>query len=373
MRRALAIAFVVTVAVAPPASGAVNDFGCKPSAQRPVPIVILHGTFGDSQSLLGPMRTLLDGRGYCVFVPDYGNRATAPSEESAEEIAEFARRVLEATHARRISFVGHSQGGMLGRYVAKSRGLLDRVDDVVGFAPSSHGTDQPLAPPLGMTVCPSCGDQATGSEFMQKVNAGEEAPGPTTYTVLSTQYDTVVIPVESQALAGPPERVTNVLLQDRCPGDTYEHVSIPLDPVALQWMVNALERPGPANPRFEPDCSGETLGRDPDPVPASPTGGQTADTRALLRGRVARRVRAGLAVPVRCEGPAGARCNVRLRVSVSRRTLGSRRASVRAGRTTRVRVRLAARARRALSRARRVRVTLREPRNTQRRTYVVRG
>jgi hypothetical protein len=31
-------------------------------------------------------------------------------------------------------------------------------------------------------------------------------------------------------------------------------LSIPLDPVALQWVENALGRNGPANPAFRPRC-----------------------------------------------------------------------------------------------------------------------
>jgi triacylglycerol lipase len=48
--------------------------------------------------------------------------------------------------------------------------------------------------------------------------------------------------------------VTNVVLQDRCPTDLTEHVGIIYDAVALQWVVNALGRPGPADPGFRPRC-----------------------------------------------------------------------------------------------------------------------
>ena len=65
-------------------------------------------------------------------------------------------------------------------------------------------------------------------------------------------------------LAPASDRATNVLLQDKCPSDPFEHVMIVGDPVAIQWTVNALERPDAANPRFVPDCTGATYGRDPD-------------------------------------------------------------------------------------------------------------
>ena len=105
-----------------------------------------------------------------------------------------------------MSLVGHSQGGMLGRYVARFRGKLDVIDDIVGLAPSSHGTTNPLAPPLGGIGCRACAEQAAGSAFMKKLNAGEEAPPPPSYTVVSTKEDEVVTPYKSQALAGGDER-----------------------------------------------------------------------------------------------------------------------------------------------------------------------
>jgi hypothetical protein len=45
-----------------------------------------------------------------------------------------------------------------------------------------------------------------------------------------------------------------VLLQDACPADPVEHLSIVADPVALQWIESALGRPGPADPRLVPRC-----------------------------------------------------------------------------------------------------------------------
>ena len=71
--------------------------------------------------------------------------------------------VLATTGAAKVSLVGHSQGGMLARYVAVRRGRLDVVDDIVGLAPSSHGTTTPLAGPAGGFGCPACAEQAAGS------------------------------------------------------------------------------------------------------------------------------------------------------------------------------------------------------------------
>jgi hypothetical protein len=62
------------------------------------------------------------------------------------------------------------------------------------------------------------------------------------------------VPHTSGFLA-PDANVTNVTLQDVCPGDTSEHLRIPYDPPAIALTRNALGRPGPADPGFRPACT----------------------------------------------------------------------------------------------------------------------
>jgi triacylglycerol lipase len=318
-----------------------------------VPLILLHGTFGDMTFNWINGSPLFKSQGFCVFALDYGNRGLGPIDASADRIAEFTRRVLDATGAARVSYVGHSQGGMIGRYVLRFKGLAERVDDVVGFASSNHGTTTPLAP-LVAGLCPACGEQVAGSELMQRLNAGDETPPPASYTTVSTVFDEVVTPWESQALAGSPSEVTNVVLQERCPGNLSEHIliGIPGDRVALQWALNALERPGPANPRFRPDCSGQTLGFDPDPIPAATGAGPGLRLSCARAGR-SLRVRGG-AFRVRCRSlPAGRRrysVSVRRRVGGQPRTLGTGRAAAAAD-SALVRVRLNRLGRRLLARS----------------------
>src|SRR3954449_2596129 len=246
-----------TPGVSPPGA---NDFSCR-SAQHPVPVILVHGTFGDMTVSWNLFSPALVKDGYCVFALDLVRRGMAPMDQSADKLAAFIDEVRQRTGAAKVSLVSHSQGGMLGRYVARFRGKLDVIDDIVGLAPSSHGTTQPLAPPLGGLGCPACAEQAAGSDFMNKLNAGEEAPPPPSYTVVSTKYDEVVTPYTSQALTG--STVTNVVLQDRCPEDITDHVGIIYDPIALQWALNALGRPGPADPAFRPLCSDALKGGPP--------------------------------------------------------------------------------------------------------------
>lgn len=230
-----------------------NDWSCQPTAQRPTPVVLVHGTFGDRRSLLDRISGTLKSRGYCVYSLDYGNRATGPIEESAAQLSTFVDKVLASTGAPKVSMVGHSQGGMMPRYYIKNLGGAGKVDDLVGLAPSNHGTYNsaalaPLAP-----VCYSCTQQASDSQFLAELNSGDESPGDVSYTNVVTRYDQVVVPYTSGYLEPAPQ-VTNVTLQDTCPTDLTEHLNIPQDGPAIRWALNALGRPGPADPAFRPLC-----------------------------------------------------------------------------------------------------------------------
>lgn len=238
----------------------VNDWECVPTAERPVPVVVVHGTFGDRRSLLEPLLGALVEGGWCTFSLDYGNRATGPVAESAQQLARFVERVRGATGAEKVSLVGHSQGGMMPRHYVKFLDGAKVVDDLVGIAPSNHGTlltGSPLAPltvPLVGIFCTSCNEQATGSAYLQRLNAGDETPGRVSYTQITTRYDQVVVPHTSGYLAAGP-RTTNVTIQDACPRAYRGHLSVPSSPVTISYVLDALTRPGPADPALVPACS----------------------------------------------------------------------------------------------------------------------
>jgi triacylglycerol lipase len=237
--------------VSPPGA---NDWSCRPSAAHPEPVVLVHGTFGDMTVSWNELSPVLVRDGYCVFALDYGNRATGPIEDSAQQLATFVDQVLAATGASKVSIVGHSQGGMMPRYYLKYLGGASKVDDLVGLAPSNHGTTSFGQWAQYAYDCEACTEQIAGSAFLTDLNSGGDTVPGVSYTVVSTTHDEVVTPYTSQALSGTADQVTNVVLQDKCPADVTDHLGIVYDPIAVQWVENALARPGPADPGFTPTC-----------------------------------------------------------------------------------------------------------------------
>ncbi|MFJ8693473.1 esterase/lipase family protein [Streptomyces roseolilacinus] len=276
--RALTAALVLTAALLTPAHAATaapgpegsradrggwNDYSCEPSAAHPRPVVLVHGTFGNSVDNWLGLAPYLVRRGYCVFSLDYGQlpgvpflHGLGPVAESAEQLDAFVDRVLDATGTPEVDLVGHSQGGLMPRHYLRFLGGAAEVNALVGIAPDNHGTTLlgltrllpyfPGAADLLNERTPALADQVAGSPFLRKLNEGGDTVPGVRYTVIATRYDEVVTPYRSQFLDGP--GVRNVLLQDLCPLDLSEHLAIGLfDRIAFHEVANALD-PAHATP-----------------------------------------------------------------------------------------------------------------------------
>src|SRR5918994_615630 len=115
-------------AVPPPGA---NDFSCRSPLS---PVILVHGTFGDMTVSWNVFSPALKAAGYCVFALDLVRRGMAPIDRSADKLAAFIDEVRTRTGAATVSLVGHSQGGMLGRFVAKFRDKAAVIGDIVGLA-----------------------------------------------------------------------------------------------------------------------------------------------------------------------------------------------------------------------------------------------
>ncbi|MFF4757947.1 esterase/lipase family protein [Streptomyces sp. NPDC001292] len=253
---ALATAPAATAQAAAAPSGW-NNYSCKPSAAHPRPVVLVHGTFGNSVDNWLSLAPYLRDRGYCVFSLDYGQlpgvplfHGLGPIDKSAEQLSAFVDEVLAATGATKADLVGHSQGGMMPRHYLKFLGGAAKVNALVGIAPDNHGTTLsgltnllpyfPGASELLKAATPGLADQIAGSAFLTKLNEGGDTVPGVHYTVIATKYDEVVTPWRSQYLTGPDVR--NVLLQDLCAVDLSEHVTIgTIDRIAFHEVANALD------------------------------------------------------------------------------------------------------------------------------------
>lgn len=275
-------------AFAPESVEGANRSSCKPSAAHPYPVVLVHATLADEGSNWVTLAPLLANEGYCVYSFNYGETAASlPAipfitpgridglghiERSAEELSSFVNRVLAKTKTAKVDLIGHSQGGMMPNYYIKFLGGAGKVNELIGLAPSNHGTTLDGLTTL-TEVFPFAGDIVTGlleflgtpalpeqeqsSAFVKKLfGAGDPVVAGVRYVVIETVHDEVVTPYTNAFLSGP--NVTDITIQSQCPNDPVAHIGMFDDSPSLQNVVNQLG--ASPNSAFQAQCSNYGLG-----------------------------------------------------------------------------------------------------------------
>ncbi|MDC0661451.1 esterase/lipase family protein [Marinobacter sp. SS21] len=250
-----------------------NDWSCQPSAQRPRPVVLVHGTLANRYNNWHYIAPRLADAGYCVYALNYGQdpEATlnypgvmglADMRDGAKELSDFVDQILAATNATQVDMVGHSQGGLMPRHYLKFEGganpenpSLNKVHSLITFGAPHHGS---TASGLGYFLrafedltgffaenSPAQEQQLHGSEFVETLNAdGETVPG-VHYVSISSLYDYVITPRETTFLtAGLGATVENVTLQEGCYLDFSTHVTMSTSPRVTGLILEALDDEG---------------------------------------------------------------------------------------------------------------------------------
>ena len=185
----------------------------------------------------------------------------------AGEYVVYAIRTMHAATGKKVQIVGHSQGGMVPRWALRfwpdTRAM---VDDMIGMAPSNHGTVDAFALCLPVAGCaPAIWQQETNSPFLQALNSGAETFAGISYTQIYTELDEVVVPnfneTGSSSLHTGAGAISNVAVQSVCPGHITDHLLIGTsDPVAFALVMDALNHAGPAVPsRISHSVCGQLL------------------------------------------------------------------------------------------------------------------
>ncbi len=111
--------------------------------QCPRPVLLLHGFMG-TRRVFDVLERRLRRDGYCVFSFNLGGLLDAFNTLTIEECAEKVRDKVERLYARYelgpLSIVGHSKGGLIGRYYVKRLGGHQRVRSLITLGTPHNGT-----------------------------------------------------------------------------------------------------------------------------------------------------------------------------------------------------------------------------------------
>ncbi|MFF0527712.1 esterase/lipase family protein [Nocardia amikacinitolerans] len=250
-----------------------NKPDCRPSAEHPRPVVLVHGTWLNAYDTFAYLSPRIAREGYCVFTFNFGRSSlfergglgpllpgrygVGPMEDSARQLRDYVDTVLAATGAEKVDIVAHSQGGPVSSQYLKFEGGADKVGKLISFGGTNHGTSLMgmatlgrLMTNLGLNILgfyrPLIGQaniqQVVGSEFYANLNRdGDTVPG-IEYTAVGTRHDQISNPFEWTFLRpGPDAPVQNITLQDGCEQDMSDHLTLMYSPRVAAIALRALD------------------------------------------------------------------------------------------------------------------------------------
>ena len=262
-------AYQLTHALADPPG--LNRDDCQLTAERPRPVILVHGTGlggGNSWATVG---AALAAEGYCVWAPTVGAPAGpggAPGSlggldsltgASAPQLVAEIDRVRALTGADQVDLVGHSQGAIITSFVAATaRTEAVRTVVALGADPARAGAGPPeFVPAATSTLSAETAQRDAEATLAWLGEEGVPFARGVRYVAVSSDYDELTGPVVAPIV---PDFVDLqvVRLQDGCEVDRSGHLTVLASPRAVDLLVDALG--GPA--------SGTADGRPPRCVPA---------------------------------------------------------------------------------------------------------
>jgi len=142
----------------------------------PRPVLLLYG-FWSTRRVFEVLEARLRRDGYCVFTINLGGLFDTFNTKGIDACAEKVRDKVERLYARYdlgpLSIVGHSKGGLIGRYYVKRLGGDKRVNALITLAAPHHGTPVAYAGALlAGAVSRSVWQMTPMSRFIRRLKMG---------------------------------------------------------------------------------------------------------------------------------------------------------------------------------------------------------
>lgn len=203
------------------------------------PILLVHGIM-DNRSVFTVFRRALRRRGFGVVHAVNYSVFTGDLRAAAHELGGHVERLRERTGADKVHVVGHSLGGVIGRYFVQRLGGHEVVDTLVTLGSPHAGTTAAylLPTPLARQLRP-------GSRLLAEL-AEPAADCTTRFLVVWSRMDQMVLPQGNARLAHPDLDVEHLELRD------VGHLSLPIASRTVHWVATALARARAAAPAPAP-------------------------------------------------------------------------------------------------------------------------
>jgi triacylglycerol lipase len=199
------------------------------------PIVLVHGIF-DNRSIFTLLRRGLHRRGFgSTYALNY-SPWTDDIRSMAARLGDLVAQVCDETGHEQVHVIGHSMGGLIGRYLVQRMGGDDLVHTLVTLGTPHSGTLPAHVVPLELAR-----QMRIGGALINEL--AELAPGPRTrMLVIWSDIDQLVIPQAHGRLDHPDLKARNVLIRG------VGHLSLPVDGRVIREIGTTLALLDDADP-----------------------------------------------------------------------------------------------------------------------------
>ena len=199
------------------------------------PIVLVHGIF-DNRSIFTLLRRGLHRRGFgSTYALNY-SPWTDDIRSMAARLGDLVAQVCDETGHEQVHVIGHSIGGLIGRYLVQRMGGDDLVHTLVTLGTPHSGTLPAHVVPLELAR-----QMRIGGALINEL--AEPAPGcRTRMLVIWSDIDQLVIPQAHGRLDHPDLKARNVLIRG------VGHLSLPVDGRVIREIGTTLALLDDADP-----------------------------------------------------------------------------------------------------------------------------
>jgi hypothetical protein len=209
-------------------------------------VLLIHGTGIDGDTTWGwGYQPALEAAGIRSCTVDLMGFGLADVQVSAERVVYAIRTVREAIDGP-IDVVGYSQGAEVARFGLRFwPDLRDDIDDLVLVGAPISGTTA-LETLCAKACAPAFWQFRNGSALVAAINSRTLTFPGIDVTSVYSYFDQIVTPNDHGQASTLPG-ATNLAVQDVCPDDRAEHVTLGMaDPVAYAIALDAIDHDGPA-------------------------------------------------------------------------------------------------------------------------------
>jgi pimeloyl-ACP methyl ester carboxylesterase len=160
------------------------------------PVLLLHGFLATPRAV-SALAAQLGRAGYCTYSVDlgglFGRFNALPIEDVARAVAARVEHLVRDHRLKHIDVVGHSEGGLIGRYYIQKLGGASRVRHLVTLGTPHRGTRWAYSGYALRRILPSLSQMAPGSRLLGELS-DDTFPRAVRLTSIYSSRDTLCPP-----------------------------------------------------------------------------------------------------------------------------------------------------------------------------------